>query len=118
MLFCCVVVKSSTEAELVGVSDYASEVIHKRYYLQAQGYTLGNEPTTIWQDNTSTLAMIANGEPNSPRTRHIDIRYFFVKDRVDSGELCFKYKATQDMVADILTKPLQGELFVKLRDKL
>ncbi len=55
---------------------------------------------------------------SSRRTRHINIRYFFVKDRVDSGEVKIVYKPTEDMLADFFTKPLQGLLFVRLRDAI
>ena len=41
-----------------------------------------------------------------------------MKDRVDAGEVKIEYKATGDMIADILTKPLQGSLFCRLRDLL
>ena len=49
-------------------------------------------------------------------TRHIDIRYFFVKDRVESGEVHIEHCPTLDMLADYFTKPLQGALLYKLRD--
>jgi hypothetical protein len=48
----------------------------------------------------------------------VAIRYFWVKDRKDAGELDLQYKSTKDMVADVNTKPLQGALFVKFRDAL
>lgn len=91
-------------------------MIHLRNVLQVQGYKRGNGPITILQDNMSTLAMIANGQPYLRRSHHIVIRYFFVKGRVDSGELCFEHKTTKDMKADVLTKSLKGEVFIKLRD--
>ena len=110
------VTKSSTEAELVGLSDSATQVIWTRNFLAAQGYDMA--PATIKQDNQSTLALAAKGRSTSERTRHVNIRYFFVKDRVDSGELKLEYLPTADMVADILTKPLQGQTFIRLRDML
>jgi hypothetical protein len=108
--------KSSTEAELIALSDSASVVIWVRNFLTAQGYKM--PPAEVYQDNTSTMAMVAAGMPTSNRTRHISIRFFFVKDRVTSGELDISYVRTADMVSDILTKPLQGELFIKLRKEL
>ena len=51
-------------------------------------------------------------------TRHIDIRYFFIKDRIDTGDITVEYLHTKSMIADYLTKPLVGELFYKLRDLL
>ena len=108
--------KSSTEAELIALSDASSVVIWVRNFLEAQGYKM--PPAEVYQDNTSTMAMVAAGMPTSNRTRHISIRFFFVKDRVESGELDISYVPTVDMVSDILTKPLQGELFLKLRKEL
>ena len=105
--------KSSTEAELIGLSDSATQAIWTRNFLEQQGYNIG--PATIYQDNQSAMQLAANGRSNSERTRHIHIRYYFVKDRVESGELQIKYMPTKLMIADILTKPLQGELFRALR---
>ena len=59
--------------------------------------------------------MLTNGKSSSDRTSHINIGYFFIKDRVDSGEIKIEYKPTEEMIADILTKPLQRELFRHLR---
>ena len=50
------------------------------------------------------------------KSLHIDIRYFFTKDRFQKGEIDLKYCATEKMVADFLTKPLQGKLFHKFRE--
>mmetsp|Transcript_19478 Transcript_19478/g.22076 ORF Transcript_19478/g.22076 Transcript_19478/m.22076 type:complete len:153 (+) Transcript_19478:348-806(+) len=49
-------------------------------------------------------------------SRHINIRYFFVKDRVDKGELTIEYCPTGNMLADFFTKPLQGSQFTLMRD--
>ena len=55
---------------------------------------------------------------SSKRTRHINIRYFFVADRIKQGELRVEYCPTGDMVADYFTKPLQGSLFRRMRDTI
>jgi hypothetical protein len=111
-----IVSKSSTEAELVAVSDGLGEVIWARNFLLGQGVPLG--PAVVYQDNKSTMALMAKGRSTSARTKHINIRYFFVKDRVEAGEVVIKYAPTEDMLADLLTKPLQGELFRKLRHSI
>ena len=111
-----VVSKSSTEAELIGLSDSASQVLWTREFLIGQGYSV--DAATVYQDNMSTMALAKNGRSNSERTRHVNIRYFFIKDRVDQGEVNIEYMPTGDMIADVLTKPLQGSLFVRLRDLL
>ena len=60
-----------------------------------------------------------NGKASSSkRTRHIDIRYFFITDRVANKEIEIIYCPTGDMCADLLTKPLQGSLFKKFRDNI
>ena len=108
--------KSSCECELVGLSDGLSQVIYTRNFLIGQGYDV--PPATIMQDNTSAISLAQNGMSNSEKTRHISIRYFFVTDRIKSGEVKLQHMGTEDMIADILTKPLQGELFARFRDLL
>ena len=108
--------KSSTEPELIAVSDGIGQVIWIRNFLINQGYKI-NE-AIIMQDNKSTITMITNGTATSPRIRHIAVRFFFVKDRIDKKEIKLDYISTNDMLADILTKPLQGSLFKRLRDQL
>jgi hypothetical protein len=105
--------KSSTEAELVGVSDAVGQLFWLRHFLQGQGYDVG--PATLYQDNQSTIALMENGKSGCERTRHIAIRYFFVKDRIGSGEIRVEYCPTDAMVADSLTKPMQGAKFRDMR---
>ena len=69
----------------------------------------------IKQDNQSAKHMMEVGGGNSENTRHIGIRFYFVKDRIASGEVKIEWLPTEDMLADMLTKPLQGELFRTLR---
>ena len=108
--------KSSAEAELIALSDMCSRAIWCREFLAAQGYTV--QPARVYQDNMSTIALATKGASSSDRTRHVSIRYFWMKDRVDSGDIEIVYNPTADMVADILTKPLHGELFIRLRKLL
>ena len=108
--------KSSTEAELIGVSDVLSQVIWTRDFLLAQGYDVG--PAKLYQDNESTIVLAEKGYSTNSKTRHIAIRYFFVKDRIDAGEVALEHLPTEQMLADLLTKPLQGTLFRKLRSEL
>ena len=69
----------------------------------------------VYQDNQSAMLLENNGRgSSSKRTRHINIRYFFVTDRIKEGEMRVEYCPTGDMVADYFTKPLQGSLFRKM----
>jgi hypothetical protein len=102
--------KSSTEAELVGVDDGMPLVVWTRNFLTSQGFEISDN--IVYQDNQSAMLLEKNGKASSGRrTRHIDIRYFFVTDRVKNNEMRIEYCPTGDMVADFFMKPLQGSLF-------
>ena len=105
-----IVTKSSTEAELVALSDSANQGLYVRNFLHSQGHNTG--PVTIYQDNTSCMALAERGRSGAERTRHISIRYFWVKDRVERGEAVIEHKGTKEMYANVLTKPLQGSQFI------
>jgi hypothetical protein len=78
--------KSSTEAELVGASDYLPYAIWATKFLGAQGYVL--KENVLYQDNQSTIRFEKNGRRScGPNSRHIDIRYFFIKDRLGLGNI-------------------------------
>ena len=108
--------KSSTEAELVGVNDVANVMLWTGYFLEAQGYECDCK---LKQDNQSSILLLKNGAmSSSKRTRHINIRHYFLKDRIEKGEIKLSYCATDTMIADFFAKPLQGAKFKKLRKLL
>jgi hypothetical protein len=107
------VTKSSTEAELVAVSDAANQGFHLRHFVLAQGYDIG--PLIIYQDNMSTMALIAAGCSTNERTRHIAIRHFWLKERVELKEAKVVHKMSKLLFANLLTKPVQGPQFVNER---
>jgi hypothetical protein len=109
-----IVTKSSTEAELVALSDSANQAIHLSNFVRAQGYEAG--PVEIKQDNMSCMALVKKGAATSERSRHIAIRYFWIKERVDAGEVLISHEPTATMWANLLTKAVQGAQFVKERD--
>ena len=109
--------RSSTEAELVGVNDVLSQILWTRYFMEAQGYQCKSTP--IYQDNMSTILLAKNGRmSSSKRTRHINVRYFFINDKIENKEVKVVYCPTGNMAADMFTKPLQGSLFKKFRDEI
>ena len=73
---------------------------------------LGSD-VTIEQDNTSTIQLARNGwKSSSKRTKHINVRYFYITDRLKAGDISrVVYKPTGDMESDYLTKALQGKAF-------
>ena len=111
-----IVTKHSTEAEMVALSDMSSLAIWWREFVIYQGYKIG--AIEIEQDNTSCIKLAEAGRSQNPFSKHINIRYFFIKDRIDNDEVKLKYVCTEDLIADILTKPLQGARFRSLRAKL
>lgn len=110
------VTKSVTEAELVCASDQCSRGFWVRDFLSDQGFKCG--PVILHQDNKSTISMLSNNKPVSHKSRHIDVKYFYLRERIEMKEVALIHTATGDMIADILTKSLHGKLFLKLRQSL
>jgi hypothetical protein len=109
--------RSSTEAELVGVDDAMTLILWTKLFLQAQGYRI--DKNILYQDNKSTILLAKNGKrSSSKRTRALNIRYFFVTDQVEKGNLSIEYCPTDEMVADYMTKPLSGAKFRKFKKRL
>jgi hypothetical protein len=107
--------RSSTESELVGVDDMMSSILWTRYFLKAQGYNVRDN--VVFQDNQSSILLEKNGKASSSkRTKHINVRYFFITDRISKGDVRVEWCPTKEMVADFMTKPLQGSIFTKFRD--
>lgn len=107
--------KSSTEAEVVGASDYLPNTIWLRMFLEAQGYII--EESIYYQDNESAMKIEMNGwRSTGSKSKHVDIRFYFIADRIKSEKIEIHHCKTEHMVADFFTKPLQGALFRRLRD--
>lgn len=110
-----IMTRSSTEAELVGVNDALTMVIWIRNFLEAQGFVV--KDNVVHQDNQSAILLENNGQRSSgKRTRHIEIRYYFITDNINRGRCSVTYCPTEQMVGDFFTKPLQGTQFRKFRD--
>ena len=109
--------KSSTETELVAVDDIMPQLLWTMYFLGEQGYTVGK--SRLYQDNKSTILLEKNGRRSSgKRTRHINIRYYFIHDRVKAGEVDIEHCPTEDMWGDFFTKPLQGKKFRRFQAQI
>ena len=107
--------RSSTETETIAVYDTLPQLLWTTNFLKGQGYQI--DDTILYQDNTSAILLETNGrQSSSKRTKHMNVRYFFIKEKVDSKEIKIAYCPTEDMLADFFTKPLTGKLFYKLRD--
>ena len=83
-------------------------------FLEAQGYKM--KASILYQDNESAIKLIRNGKASSSRrTRHFDIKYFNMRDKMQLNWIEVVYCPTEKMVADFFTKPLQGSLFRMMR---
>jgi hypothetical protein len=100
---------------LAGVDNMMPIVAWSRYFLMAQGY--GVTQNLLLQDNWNSILLERIGKASSGKqTWHINIRYFFITDRVNMKEVQIKWCPTKKMVADFMTKPLQGSHFRRLHD--
>lgn len=118
--WCCrrqdCVAQSSTEAEFIALSEACNEAILLKRILLDFGVTI-HGPITIYEDNQSCIKLSGSEKVNN-RSKHIDVKIYTVKDYVSSGVIEVEYCPTDDMVADIFTKPLSKIKFQKFKSKL
>ena len=101
--------RSSTEAELVAVDDCMAMILWVKYFLEAQGY---KSTARVLQDNESAMKLEKNGHKSmGQRSRHINIRYFFVTDQYLKGNIDIDYCPTDAIQGDYMSKPVQGTKF-------
>ena len=82
--------------------------------MEAQGYMI--DDNILYQDSKSTILLQENGRKSAgKRSRALNVRYFFLTDQVEKGNLRITYCPTDDMTSDYMTKPLQGEKSHKFR---
>ncbi len=111
------VTTSTCEAELVALCDTAKVGVWLRELLGTIDKTTLNRPLVIYEDNSATL-MIAKTGIRKSKNKHIDIRYFWIHEKVDASVLDVVKLGTQDMLADIFTKGLPKANFQYLRTLL
>jgi hypothetical protein len=109
--------RSSTETELLTSDMYMPEMLWLLYFIRSQGYE--PECVGLYQDNISMQLLIKNSRFSSgKKTKHMKAKFFFIKDRVNSGEIRVIDCPAEEMWADILTKPLQRMAFRTMRAQL
>ena len=74
-----------------------------------------SESITLYEDNQAAIALV-NDHRFSERTKHVAIRYFFIRELISDGQFSVQYCPTENMIADIFTKALHRQAFEKLRD--
>ena len=108
---------SVCEAEYVELSLCSQSLLWIRGILKEIGLKM-KEPTPVREDNQAAIDLLSNDLAVSQRTKHIDVRYHFVRDLAAKGVLQVKYTPTERQIADILTKPMTGGRFLHLREAL
>ena len=107
---------SSTEAEYRSLASGAAELAWIRQVLCDLGLFLPSAPL-IWCDNTSALALASNPIFHG-RTKHIEVDYHFIREKVVRGDLALQFISTDDQLADVFTKALPSPRFHRLCSKL
>jgi len=101
-----VVALSSTEAEYIGITHAVKEAIWIRHLLsELYSPLILDYPITLYCDNKSAIELVKNATFHS-RTKHIAIRYHYIREAYNEGSIILDHRRTDDMPADIFTKPL------------
>ena len=109
--------KSLMEAELIGADDAMPQMIWTRCILEAQVYGIDNN--LLYQDNMIAILLENTRKKYSTKnTKHINVCYYFIKDRVETGDVVIEHCPMEKMLGDHFTNPLQGALFRKFRAEI
>ena len=109
------VAQSTAEAEYVAAASACSQVLWMVSTLRDFGLSFSSVPLLC--DNTSAINIAKNPVQHS-RTKHIEIRYHFLRDNVEKGNISLEFVESESQLADIFTKPLDRARFEKLRGEL
>ena len=108
--------RSSTETKHVGMSEYLPKLIFFELFMNAQGYS---PKMTLAKDNESEIRMLKNGKAScTSNSKHVVIKYFWSTDRVKNHDIQVEYYPTDKMLADYMSKAVQGTLFTIFRNVL
>lgn len=107
---------STTEAEFITATSCACQAIWLRRILEALK-NVQHDSTTIYCDNSSAIKLSKNPVMHG-RCKHIDVRFHFLRELTKDGIVEMVHCSTQEQVADIMTKPLKLDAFLKMRDLL
>ena len=111
-----IVTTSSTESEYVGYTMIAKSITWIRNVLKFMGFNM-SQPTKVRVDNQGAMKMAETPKQHG-RTKHIDVRYHYIREKVSDGTIELVYCPTKEMRADMLTKSLDRVKFEKFRDTM
>jgi hypothetical protein len=104
---------STTEAEFMAITEAVKDGLWLTQVFNGLGIAIGT--FTVFNDNQGALKLVKHPYYHH-KTKHIDVRLFFVRQHVENKDLELKYMETKQQIADMLTKPLPAVTFQKLRD--
>ncbi len=107
---------STTEAEYMALCKLTQEVFYFRKLCKEMKLNI-KEPITMMEDNNSCIKIAQNDEFHQ-RTKHIDVKYHFIREALEKGIVEIKRVDSKENIADIFTKPLARVQFEKLRNLL
>ena len=106
-----VVAMSTAEAELIAAVEAAKELVYLQSLLKGVGFRIGT--TIIFCDNQPCIDILKSGG-HFNRAKHIQVRYYFLRELIEKGEIVLKYVQSKNNTADILTKPVTKNLLKEL----
>ena len=110
---------ASAHTELVAAAESTTHALHIQHVMEARGVSEEYyKPCKFFEDNMAVIHLMKNGRSINSKSKHIHIRFFFMKQYFDNGDMQMIHCITEKMVADLNTKPKVGEAFLYLRDRI
>jgi len=108
--------RSSTEAELVATDEGVLHLLWLILVFDFLGYP--QRPVTVFQDNLSTMRVCQTGQSKSGKLKHMVVRYNFIHGKQEENVITFQYIKSANMLADIMSKPVDNATFTRLKRRL
>ncbi len=112
-----IVALSTCEAEYVAICEAGKEAVWLGFLLAELEFQKKSTPVTLYADNQGSIALSNNSEFHR-RTKHIDVRFHWIREEVSMKQLNIVYIPTAEMAADGLTKSLPASGFLEFRRKI
>ena len=101
----------------MSASEGIKDILYLRSFMEDILDIVIERPIRLWQDNQSAIAIMDHATSHA-RTKHIDVRYHFIRDFIKRDVLSVDYCPTGEMIADLFTKALPATTLTYLRDRI
>ena len=109
-----IVTKSSTESELIALCDGVSWILYFNEFMTELGYNYGTP--IVYEDNLAVINVVRNENNINKGLKHVKMKYYFIHQHVKNEDIILEWCKSAEMVADLFTKPLIGQLFEKFKN--